>query len=116
MKRIQILLSLLLMMFSSACTKETVLQTSADQVTAQIKKVIKEKAVDRVYAIDINNGFQSPFPSNAGASWNFSNGFIQIQGYALNQSRNLNYLVKYNVSQVQIDTGESVLALLLYFN
>ena len=109
-------ISLMLAIFLPDCTKEKISPTTSDQVAMQLQKVIKERGIDRVYAIDISSGFQTPFPSNAGAFWTFSNGFIEIQGYGLNQSRNLNHLAKYNVGHVTLDTGGSVLALLLYFD
>ncbi|MBD3750550.1 MAG: hypothetical protein IE931_13760 [Sphingobacteriales bacterium] len=115
MKKI-IFTGLILIYSLASCKKEIITPTPADKITTELQKVISTNAIKKVYPIIGNNSFPDTFPSNAGNSWIFSNGFIQINGYLFNQSINLNFLTHYDVLQIKLDNGTSVKALILYFN
>lgn len=105
-----ILLAILLI----SCTKTVTQQTSGDQITAEIQRVIADKQLKRVYPAKYNDIFPNYFPLDSGTQWNFSNGFIQIN-YGLSSSYNLLFLRYYDVHQVVLSDGSSVQALILYF-
>lgn len=111
-----VFISLFLIYSFTSCKKEIITPTSADQITSELQKVIKDNGLDKVYPVRSSSGFPNEFPADAGGSWTFSNGFIQINGYLFNQSLNLNYLSNYAVLQVGLDNGTSVKALILYFD
>ncbi|HEY9341794.1 MAG TPA: hypothetical protein VIQ23_09450 [Hanamia sp.] len=99
MKRL-LAISLMLVIFLPACTKEKVSPTVTDQVTMQLQKVIKDNGTKRVIAWSDKTGFPSNIPSTVGTFWTFSNGFITITGYGTgsNFTWNLLYLDSYDVS------------------
>lgn len=100
--------------FVFACKKETIVPITAGELTAvELQKVIQERGVKRVYAYDDNTGFPTTFFATTGGSWTFSNGFITITGNSLN--RNLLYLDRYTVNNINLDDGSQPLALLLHF-
>ena len=116
MKRIYfITLFFLIAVFLFSCKKETVVYaTTADQITTQLKKVITDNYIKRIIAWDNQGGFP-PISPDFGIGWTFSNGFITINGYGLNQTRNLLYLDKYDISNVLVSDGTSSPALILHF-
>lgn len=118
MKRIALLLVLGYALLLLSCKKEYITPTSADQITAQLQKVITENGITRVIAWDDRGGFPVPVTSGLGTTWMFSNGFIIIYGYGGNypyQARNLLYLDRYELSNVIINDGTQPLALILHF-
>lgn len=109
------ILIFLIASFQYSCKKETIVYaTTADQVTNQLKKVITDNSIERVYPVKYNDVFPNTFPFQGGTSWSFLNGFIEIN-YGLNQSYNLLYLRYYTISQIALDNGTSAKALILYF-
>jgi hypothetical protein len=40
-----------LIILFSACTKEKISPTASDQITMQLQKIIKERGIERVYAM-----------------------------------------------------------------
>lgn len=101
--------------FQYSCKKETIIYaTNADQITNQLKKVIVDNTINRVYPVRFNDVFPNSFPSQSGIFWSFSNGFVEIN-YGFNQAYNLLYLRYYTISQIGLDNGISAKALILYF-
>jgi hypothetical protein len=101
--------------FLCSCKKETIVcATTADQITTQLKKVITDNNITRIIAWDNQGGFPTISPT-LGVGWTFSNGFITINGYGLNQTRNLLYLDHYDVANVLVSDGTNPPALILHF-
>ena len=82
-----------LIIFFSSCTKEKISPTSADEITTQLQKVIKENNIKRIIAWDDTGGFPTTISPTLGVSWTVSNGFITISGYGYDSkfTRNLLY-------------------------
>lgn len=115
MKRLFISFSFIFLYSLCSCQKEKVTPTSADQITSELQKVISKNGIDRIIAWDDKTGFPNSISSDLGKSWTFSNGFISIYGYGLNQTRNLLYLDKYDINTITVTDGTHPLALILHF-
>ena len=104
-------------LFFSACSKEVITPTTANQVTEELQKVIKEYGIERIIAWDDNGGFPTVTP-DLGRYWIFSNGFIEVGGYGYESkfTRNLLYLDYYDVLNVLVNDGSNPLALILHFS
>ena len=111
-----LVISFMLVICLPSCTKEKISLTTADQITIQLQKVIKDNGIKRVIAWDDKGGFPTVSPT-LGVSWTFSNGFITIIGYGYDSkfTRNLLYLDSYDVSKVLVTDGTNPVALILHF-
>jgi hypothetical protein len=116
MKKTQVLLFLLIISVS-ACKKETVLPTAAEQTANVLKKVIAKSDIKRIIAWDDKSGFPTSISPTLGVGWTFSDGFISINGYGFGSyySRNLLYLDSYDISNVVVTDGSNPVALILHF-
>ncbi|MFZ5978013.1 MAG: hypothetical protein GTN67_05910 [Hydrotalea flava] len=114
MKQIKFLFILFLLFLSFSCTKQTIVQqTSADEITIELQKVIKNNNINRIIAWTDNGGFPTNISPTSGTTWSFSNGFISIQDQL--QTFNLLYLDYYNVAKVMVNDGTNPVALILHF-
>lgn len=105
------LLLAITVVFLSGCKKEKISPTQAEVTANELRSVIENNSIRRVYPVRINEPIPTPFPENGGTSWSFSNGFINVYGY---EGYNLTYLVRYRIGNVPLNNGTSDKALLLY--
>ena len=96
------------------CTKEKIVYVSqADGVAQELQQVIKQRSPERIFPERV--GDAAYFPWDSGNRWSFSNGFIQINYGSSDRSYDLGSLKYYEFSQVQMNNGNAVFALILYF-
>ena len=109
----QLLLIATLTVLLGACRKDNIRPTSAEETANELQRVISSQQIDRVYPFQYPGGAWASLPASAGATWTFSNGYLNV--YNFSETYNLEYLYYYQVSKVTLDNGKPALALLLYF-
>ena len=98
----------------TSCKKERISPTQGEVIANELKDYISKNGVKRVYPVRINYPFPNSFPASKGMVWSFSNGFIYIDYSGFAAAYNLNYLVDFNIANVNLDNGKSDAALILY--
>jgi hypothetical protein len=119
MKKTFLIIITIAALIQPSCKKENVITpTQADQITAQLQKIISENNIKRIIAWDDKSGFPTNISTTLGTNWSFSNGFITIFGYGGSPDsygKNLFYLDKYEISNILLANGTSSSALILHF-
>lgn len=103
MKNITLLFVLLIIIVTtSACTKENISLTEAAMTAVELQKIIKSNKIQRVYANELN----LPGPllnEDSGKNYSFSNGFVTISGFP--KSYNLRYLSFYIIDDFEFNSS-----------
>lgn len=95
--------------------KEVIVPTQAELTTNELKTIINDSSIVRMYPVKYNDVFPNSFPASGGTSWSFSNGFVFFNYDTIIRHYNLNYLVAYTVTNIILDSGATTRALILYF-